>query len=193
MPIVVSRTPLEGVLLIDPPIFPDGRGFFMESWNHRAYSEAGIPYVFVQDAHSGSTQGVLRGLHYQDDTAPLCKLVRCTIGRVFDVAVDLRSGSPTFGHWFGVELTAENKRQVLVPVGFAHGFQTLSDYAEVQYKQTDFYTPSAERVLTWNDPDVAVRWPIADPVVSERDAGGGSFADYRRAPVFSYPVVTNTR
>lgn len=186
MSLVVTPTPLDGVLLVDPHVFPDGRGFFMESWNQRAYADVGIPHLFVQDAHSGSSRGVLRGLHYQDMTAPLCKLVRCTAGVVFDVAVDLRDGSPTFGQWFGIELSAENKRQVFVPIGFAHGFQTLSDYAEVQYKQTAFYTPPAEGVLAWNDPEVGVAWPIPDPIVSGRDARGRSLDEYRRNPVFHY-------
>jgi len=186
MPLVVTRTPLEGILLIDPVVFSDERGFFLETWNQQAYAAAGIADIFVQDAHSGSSRGVLRGLHYQDMTAPLAKLVRCTVGRIFDVAVDLRVGSPTFGRWFGTELTAESKRQVYVPVGFAHGFQALSDYAEVQYKQTAFYMPSAEGVLMWNDPDVAVSWPIEDALVSHRDARGATIADHRRAPVFRY-------
>ena len=186
MPLVVTRTPLEGVVLIDPVVFPDERGFFLETWNQRAYAAAGIPDVFVQDAHSGSSKGVLRGLHYQDMTAPLAKLVRCTVGRIFDVAVDLRAGSPTFGRWFGTELTAESRRQMYVPEGFAHGFQALSDYVEVQYKQTGFYTPSAEGVLLWNDPEVGIAWPLAAAIVSDRDAQGGSLGDHRRAPVFHY-------
>lgn len=184
--LTVSRTPLEGVLLIDPASFPDERGFFLETWNHRAYAAAGIPDLFVQDSHSGSTRGVLRGLHYQDMSAPLAKLVRCSVGRIFDVAVDLRAGSPTFGQWFGSELDAEGKRQMYVPVGCAHGFQTLSDYAEVQYKQTGFYTPTAEGVLMWNDPDVGVTWPIPDAIVSDRDGRGITLAHHRRSPVFRY-------
>lgn len=185
--LVVTRTLLEGVLLIDPPVFPDERGFFLVTWNQQAYAEAGIQETFVQDAHSGSYRGVLRGLHYQDMTAPMCKLVRCTVGRVFDVAVDIRVGSPTFGKWFATELTADNKRQMLVPVGFAHGYQAISDYAEVEYKQTGFYVPRAEGVLGWNDPDVAIAWPIAPPILSDRDARGVLLADHRRAPVFTYP------
>lgn len=184
---VVTRTPLQGVLLIDPPVFPDERGFFLVTWNQQEYVKAGIQQMFVQDAHSGSHRGVLRGLHYQDMTAPLCKLVRCTVGRVFDVAVDIRVGSPTFGRWFATELTAENKRQMLIPVGFAHGFQALSDYAEVEYKQTGFYSPRAEGVLHWSDPDVAVAWPITPPILSDRDARGVPLADHLRAPVFTYP------
>lgn len=186
MRLLVTPTPLEGLLQIDPVVYPDQRGFFMESWNHRAYSDAGVPHLFIQDSHSGSQRGVLRGLHYQNLTAPLTKLVRCTAGRVYDVAVDLRVGSPTFGRWFGIELTAENRTQVLVPVGFAHGYQTLSDYAELQYKQTGFWEPPAEGVLRWDDPDVGVRWPIVPPILSERDAHGGRLDDHRCAPVFTY-------
>jgi dTDP-4-dehydrorhamnose 3,5-epimerase len=184
--LVVTRTPLDGVLLIDPPVFPDERGFFLVTWNQQSYADAGILQTFVQDAHSGSHRGVLRGLHYQDMTAPLCKLVRCTAGRVFDVAVDLRVGSPTFGRWFATELSADNRRQMFVPVGFAHGYQALSDYAEVEYKQTGFYAPPAEGVLTWNDPAVGVDWPIAPPIVSDRDARGVLLDEHRRAPVFTY-------
>ena len=184
---VVTRTPLDGVLLIDPPVFPDERGFFLVTWNQQAYADAGIDQTWVQDAHSGSYRGVLRGLHYQDMSAPLCKLVRCTVGHVFDVAVDIRVGSPTFGQWFATELTSENKRQMLVPVGFAHGYQALSDYAEVEYKQTGFYSPAAEGVLLWSDPDVSVEWPISPPLLSDRDARGIALADHRRAPVFRYP------
>src|SRR5688572_4719772 len=147
MRITVTHTPLEGVLLIEGVVFEDERGFFMESWNQRAYAEAGLPHVFVQDAHSCSKRGVIRGLHYQDLSAPLAKLVRCTAGSIYDVAVDLRAGSPTFGQWYATELSAGNRRQLFVPVGFAHGFQALTDGTEVQYKQTGFYTPSAEGVL----------------------------------------------
>jgi dTDP-4-dehydrorhamnose 3,5-epimerase len=185
--LVVTPTPLEGVLLIDPPVFPDERGFFLVTWNQQAYADAGIVETFVQDAQSGSHRGVLRGLHYQDMTAPLCKLVRCSVGRVFDVAIDLRVGSPTFGRWFATELTADNRRQMLVPVGFAHGYQALSDYAEVEYKQTGFYSPRAEGVLLWSDPELAVAWPIAPPLVSDRDARGVPLANHRRVPVFTYP------
>jgi dTDP-4-dehydrorhamnose 3,5-epimerase len=186
MPIAITPTPLEGVVIIDPKVVEDERGFFMESWNARDFKEAGIADPFVQDSHSRSTRAVLRGLHYQDMTAPLSKLVRCTVGRVFDVAVDLRLGSPTFGKWFSVELSADNRRQLYVPVGYAHGFQTLSEVAEVQYKQTGFYAPSASRVLAWNDPDVGIAWPLADHLLSDRDMNGMTLRDYAAQPAFPY-------
>jgi len=130
----------------------------------------------------------LRGLHYQDMTAPMGKLVRCTLGRIFDVAVDLRVGSPSFGKWFAIELSAENKKQLYVPVGFAHGFATLSEYAEVQYKQTGFYSPPSEGALLWSDPDIGVDWPIANPTLSKRDRNGMSLKEYLKNPAFSWPV-----
>src|SRR5215831_14833430 len=138
----LSKTPLDGVLVIDVDHFKDERGFFMESWHKRDFAEAGLSFDFVQDNHSRSTYGVLRGLHYQDMRAPIVKLVRCTVGSVLDVAVDLRISSPTFGQAFTLELTAENKTQLFIPIGFAHGFETLSQVCEVQYKQTGFYEPS---------------------------------------------------
>jgi dTDP-4-dehydrorhamnose 3,5-epimerase len=131
-------------------------------------------------------RGVLRGLHYQDMRAPVAKLVRCTAGRIFDVVVDLRLGSPTFGRWVGVELSAEDKRQIFAPVGFAHGFQALADGTEVQYKQTGFYTPQAEGTVAWNDPELAIAWPLGDPVLSARDARAMSLREYRERPAFVY-------
>src|SRR5262245_32392002 len=172
MPLAVTTTPLEGVKIIDPVVIRDERGFFMESWNARDYAAAGIADQFVQDSHSLSSRSVVRGLHYQDMTAPLTKLVRCTVGSVFDVVVDLRMGSPTFGRWFSVELSAGNARQIYVPVGYAHGFQTLSDVAEMQYKQSGFYAPNASRVLAWDDPDVGIAWPLGDHLLSDRDLNG---------------------
>ena len=186
MPIAVTKTPLEGVVLIDPKVVQDGRGFFMESWHAREFADAGLSMSFVQDSHSRSGRGVLRGLHYQDMTAPMGKLVRCTAGRVFDVAVDLRLGSPTFGRWVGVELTADNKRQIYVPVGFGHGFQALSDVAEIQYKQTNFYNPVSEGTVAWNDRDIGIEWPIAEPILSPRDQRGVSLKDFALAPAFRY-------
>jgi dTDP-4-dehydrorhamnose 3,5-epimerase len=186
MALVVSSATLEGVLVIEPKVIEDARGFFMESWNQRDFAAAGIADEFVQDSHSRSGRSVLRGMHYQDMTAPMAKLVRCTAGSVFDVAVDLRLGSATFGKWFGVELSAANHRQLYVPVGFAHGFQVLSDVADVQYKQTGFYVPSASQVLAWNDPDVGVRWPVAECLLSGRDQHGMTLQDYLRMPAFTY-------
>jgi dTDP-4-dehydrorhamnose 3,5-epimerase len=186
MKITVTRTPLDGVLLVDTPYNRDPRGFFLEAWHERDYQEAGLALRFVQENHSGSERRVLRGLHFQNLSAPLAKLVRCSHGTIFDVAVDLRVGSPTFGRWFGVELDARSMRQIVVPVGFAHGFQALTERVEVQYRQTGFYTPAAETSIAWNDPDIAVAWPLADPVLSERDRHGLSLAQYLRAPAFTY-------
>ena len=180
----VIQTPLPDLVLVEIEYFQDGRGFFIESWHKRDFAAAGLDLEFVQEGHSRSGAGVLRGLHYQDLTAPMGKLVRCTLGRIFDVAVDLRLGSPTFGKWFSVELSADNKRQIYVPVGFAHGFATLSDVAEVQYKQTGFYIPSSEGTIVWDDPDIGVEWPIANPTLSKRDQNGMSLKEYLKNPAF---------
>lgn len=184
MKVQVHPTPLAGLVIVDVRCFSDERGFFMEPWNKRDFAQAGLDLEFVQEGHSRSRRGVIRGLHYQDMTAPMGKLVRCTVGRIFDVAVDLRVTSPTFGRWFGIELSADNKRQVYVPVGFGHGFATLSDVAEMQYKQTGYYTPPAEGGIAWNDPDLAIDWPISDPLLSPRDQYLMSLAQYRQAPAF---------
>lgn len=178
------KTPLEGLLVVEIEYFSDERGFFMESWHKRDFAKAGLDLTFVQEGHSRSKKNVLRGLHYQNMTAPMDKLVRCILGRVFDVAVDLRASSKTLGKWFGIELSDENKKQLYIPVGFAHGFAVLSDWAEVQYKQTGFYTPSAEGTVAWNDRDLAVSWPVANPILSERDKIGMSFSDYLKNPAF---------
>ncbi|TFZ03847.1 dTDP-4-dehydrorhamnose 3,5-epimerase [Ramlibacter humi] len=168
----VTPTRLPEVLVIEPRVFGDERGFFLESWNQRAFDEAvGRPVAFVQDNHSRSARGVLRGLHYQL-TQPQGKLVRVTSGRVFDVAVDMRKSSPRFGQWEGVELSAENHRQLWVPPGFAHGFVVLSERADFLYKTTDFYQPADEKALAWNDPHVGVQWPLEEigtPALSAKD------------------------
>ncbi len=164
----VIETDLPGVLIVEPKVFGDERGFFMESWNGRRYEEAGLPGSFVQDNLSFSAHGVLRGLHFQNPQ-PQGKLVSVLQGEVFDVAVDIRIGSPTFGRWAGVTLSAENKRQFYVPPGFAHGFVVTSETALFFYKCTDYYAPSAEGVVLWNDPDIGIGWPVAEPVLSERD------------------------
>ncbi len=182
----VTPTPLPGLRVLDLVCHGDERGFFMESWNRRDFVAAGLDEEFVQENHSRSTRGVLRGLHFQDATAPMAKLVRCTLGAVFDVAVDLRVGSPSFGRWFGLELSAENKRQLYVPVGFAHGFAVLGEAAEIQYRQTNYYAPRAEVSLAWNDPEIGVQWPVRDPVLSRRDAQGISLREYAKAPAFRY-------
>ena len=186
MKITVIKTPLDGVVFIDTAFFQDERGFFIESWHQRDYANAGLDMTFVQDGHSRSPRGVLRGLHYQDMTAPMGKLLRCTVGSIFDVAVDLRVGSPTLGRWAAVELTGENKRQLMVPAGFGHAFLALTDDAEVFYKCTGYYTPSAEGGVAWNDPDIGIDWPTAAPVLSQRDREQVSFQEYLRRPAFHY-------
>ena len=188
MDITVTRCRLEGVLLVDTDFFRDERGFFIENYHRRRFQEHGLTEDFVQDNHSRSSKDVLRGMHYQDMTAPMGKLVRCTAGAILDVAVDLRVGSPTFGEWISEELTEENMRQLYCPPGFAHGFLTLSESADVQYKCTGFYTPSAEGSVAWNDPEVGVRWPTGSPQLSNKDAAAPSLADYRRDPAFTYPL-----
>ena len=169
----IIQTKIADVLIIEPRVFEDNRGFFYESYNEKAFIEkAGIATHFVQDNHSRSTQNVLRGLHYQIQN-PQGKLVRVVVGAVFDVAVDLRKSSPTFGQWVGSLLSAENKRQLWVPVGFAHGFYVVSEVAEVLYKTTDYYAPQHERCVHWNDPELAIEWSlIGDPVVSAKDQAG---------------------
>jgi dTDP-4-dehydrorhamnose 3,5-epimerase len=180
----ITTTPLQGLLIVNIDHVADERGFFIESWHKRDFAEAGLPFEFVQDSHSRSSYGVVRGLHYQDMRAPMTKLVRCTLGRILDVAVDLRVSSPTFGKWFGIELSSENKIQLLVPVGFAHGFAALADVCEVQYKQTEYYQPETEGGLAWNDPDVGVKWPLPAPVLSRRDQNGLSLQEYLKNPAF---------
>jgi dTDP-4-dehydrorhamnose 3,5-epimerase len=164
------ETTLPGVWILEPRVFTDGRGFFMESYNRRVLASIGIDEQFVQDNHSRSRKGVLRGLHYQLGV-PQAKLVRVTRGRVFDVAVDVRRGSPGFGRWVGVELTEDNRRMIFVPRGFAHGFLVLSESAEFQYKCSDYYTPDEERGVAWNDPRIGIDWPLCglDPLLSARD------------------------
>lgn len=172
----VIPTEIPDVLLIEPKVFGDERGFFFESFNQRIWREkTGLERSFVQDNHSRSARGVLRGLHYQIEQ-PQGKLVRVVAGEVFDVAVDLRRSSPTFGRWVGVVLSAANKKQLWVPEGFAHGFLVLSESADFLYKTTDFYAPEHECCIRWDDPDLAVDWPLSgDPAVSEKDAGGRWF------------------
>ena len=172
---------MEGPLLMTPRCFGDDRGWFFESWNRRSFDEAvGETVVFSQDNHSRSIQGVLRGLHYQLAPEPQAKLVRATVGAIYDVAVDIRSGSPTFGAWVGAELSAENKSQLWIPEGFAHGFLTLSSVAEVQYKARGFWNKSCERAIVWNDADLAIAWPIerlegAEVSLSGKDAEASGF------------------
>ncbi len=169
----VFPTEIPDVVILEPRVFQDDRGFFLESFNAQAFADkAGITEQFVQDNHSRSTQNVLRGLHYQIEQAQ-GKLVRAVVGSIFDVAVDIRRSSPTFGQWVSCILTAENKRMLWVPPGFAHGFLVLSDVAEVLYKATDYYAPQHERSILWNDPALAIDWPLTDaPILSPKDLAG---------------------
>jgi len=168
----IIQTDIPEVLVLEPRVFADARGFFFEAYNERSFASAGISERFVQDNQSSSKRGVLRGLHFQVKQQQ-GKLVRVVSGEVFDVAVDLRKGSATFGKWVGVRLSSTNHNMIWVPKGFAHGFYTLSESAEVLYKVTDFYSPQHERTLMWNDPDVGVEWPIeGEPLVSEKDRAG---------------------
>ena len=164
----VSKTPIDGLLTIEPKIFADPRGMFYEVYSKNRYEEHGIP-CFVQDNHSVSKKGVLRGLHYQVNPGQ-GKLVRVTRGEVFDVAVDIRKQSPTYGKWWGLSLSETNNFQLYIPIGFAHGFCVLSESAEVLYKCSDYYSPENERGILWNDPDLAIDWPVKDPILSEKDA-----------------------
>lgn len=167
----ITKTKLDGVVVIEPAVFGDKRGFFMESWSKRAFAEAGLNYDFVQDNHSASTvKGTLRGIHFQRGEAAQAKLVRCTRGAVLDVAVDLRSNSPTYKQWISVELSEENKRQLLIPRGFGHGFLTLTDEVEFMYKADNFYAPEADGGIRWNDPELAVDWGIERPILSDKDS-----------------------
>jgi dTDP-4-dehydrorhamnose 3,5-epimerase len=183
---VLAGTPVAGPLLITPRVFGDERGFFFESWNQRAFvaaleADRQPAPQFVQDNHSRSSQGVLRGLHYQLPPHPQGKLVRCVLGEIFDVAVDLRRGSATFGQWVGARLSAANHQQLWVPTGFAHGFLTLSEHAEVLYKTTDFWSRDCECAIRWDDPQLAIAWPqlssSESPLLSEKDAAAPRFVD----------------
>jgi dTDP-4-dehydrorhamnose 3,5-epimerase len=178
-----TPTPIQGVMVIEPKVFGDDRGFFMESWNAAAFRDAGMDLSFVQDNHSRSSRGVLRGLHYQQP-GPQGKLVRVTAGAVFDVAVDLRRSSPTFGKWFGVELSAANKKMLYVPEGMAHGFLCLEDGTDFLYKCTSDYAPANEHSLLWNDPAIGIEWPLGDisPMLSVKDIAGLPLSE---APTFA--------
>ena len=170
------QTPIEGVLLIKPKVWGDARGYFVETWQQQRYEAAGINLPFVQDNHSMSTRGILRGLHYQK-TRPQGKLVYVSLGSVFDVAVDIRPGSATFGKWFGVELSQQNQWQLWVKPSLAHGFVVTSDIAHFHYKCTDYYCPEDEAAIRWNDPSIGIDWPIADPQLSAKDSVAPSWAE----------------
>ena len=172
----VIPTPLPGVLILRPRVFADDRGFFLETYNAARFREAGLPETFVQDNHSRSRRGVLRGLHYQEPSAQ-GKLVRCTRGAIWDVAVDIRVGSPTFAQWFGAELSEANREQLWVPEGFAHGFCALTEETDVIYKCTAPYDAKADRGIAWNDPELGITWPIAEPLLSPKDAAAPRLKD----------------
>jgi dTDP-4-dehydrorhamnose 3,5-epimerase len=177
----ITDTNLEGVKILEPRVFRDSRGFFLESYNQRTFTELGIPDLFVQDNHSRSERGVLRGIHYQL-IQPQGKLVRAVRGEIFDVAVDLRRSSPQFGRWTGVLLNEQTQNMLWVPAGFGHGFLVLSEVAEVLYKATDFYAPQGERSVLWNDPEIGIEWPALDaleggPALSAKDSAGKCLAE----------------
>jgi len=182
-------TRLPGLVILEPAVFPDERGFFCETYRRQWHAEAGIPAQdeFIQDNHSRSARGVVRGMHFHVGPG-VAKLVRCARGRVFDVAVDLRKGSPTYGQWEGVELDDEGMRMVYVPVGFAHGFCVLSDVADVLYKQTAYYDPAVECGIAWDDPEIAIQWPLpaGELIVSERDAAAPTLAEIAAELPFRY-------
>lgn len=174
-----TRLSIKDVILIEPDVFGDARGFFMETWHARKFAEAGIDAPFVQDNHSRSANNILRGLHYQV-RQPQGKLVRAIAGEIFDVAVDLRKRSPTYGQWVGAVLSSENKHMLWVPPGFAHGFYVTGDGAEVVYKCSEFYAPEYERSIRWDDPDLGIEWPLvggAAPILSAKDAAGSTFRE----------------
>lgn len=177
-----TKTPFDGLLILKPRIFNDNRGWFFESYNRDAFIKAGITETFVQDNHSRSSRGALRGLHFQSSPGQ-AKLIRCTQGRIWDVAVDIRPDSRTFGKHFGMELSAEEKLQVFIPIGFAHGFLVMSDWAEVEYKCSNLYDAATESGIQWDDSDLAVAWPLdgVSPIVSDRDRRNPSFAEFRKS------------
>jgi dTDP-4-dehydrorhamnose 3,5-epimerase len=185
MQISIESTHLNGVVVVVPEVFEDERGFFMEVFRKDQFEEIGLPSEFVQDNHSRSVRGVLRGLHFQFDP-PLGKLMRVTLGHAFLVAVDIRKGSPTLGKWFGIDASAENKRQVWAPPGFARGFFVLSDVAEIQYKCTGIYNPNGESGIRWSDPRIGIQWPEGNPILSEKDAAAQTLDEWLRRPESSH-------
>ena len=186
MDVRLINTDIPEVKLIETARFTDERGFFMESFHKQAFDELGIPSIYVQDNHSRSKKGVLRGIHYQDMTAPMGKLVRCTVGEIVDVAVDLRAGSPTFGKHVREVLSDANNRLLYIPEGFGHAFLSLSDRTDVMYKCTGFYSPSSEGTVVWNDPQLGIDWGLEDPIVSDKDGKGKSLEQYLAEPAYVY-------
>ncbi len=182
----IESTSLPGVQIFTPRVFKDTRGFFCESYNYDVWRAAGIDTVFIQDNHSRSVRHTIRGLHFQLPPAAQAKLLRVVRGAVWDVAVDIRKGSPTFGQWVGVELSEDNFRQLYIPEGFAHGFCVLSDVADVLYKTSRFYSPQHEHGVRWNDPAIGVTWPTDEPILSERDSKAQSLAEYLEKTPFIY-------
>lgn len=182
MQIRIESEHLNGLVVLVPEVFEDERGFFMETFRADQFKELGLPQEFVQDNHSRSQKGVLRGLHFQWGPPPMGKLMRVTYGSAFLVAVDIRKGSPTLGKWFGIEISAKNKKQVWAPAGFARGFYTLSDFAEIQYKCTGVYNKQGESGFLWNDPEIGIEWPDANPSLSEKDKNAQTFAQWLASP-----------
>ncbi|SUP44774.1 dTDP-4-dehydrorhamnose 3,5-epimerase [Veillonella criceti] len=181
----LTKTKLEGVIILEPKVFGDNRGFFMESWSKRQLEELGLYYDFVQDNHSSSTRrGTLRGIHYQKGEHSQAKLVRCVRGAVFDVAVDLRVKSPTYGQWIGVELSEKNKKQLLIPRGFGHGFVTLTDDVEFMYKADNYYCQESDRGILWNDPQIKIEWGIDEPILSEKDKRHPALSEINESELF---------
>jgi dTDP-4-dehydrorhamnose 3,5-epimerase len=181
MPLKIESKHLQDVAVIVPSVFEDERGFFMETYRTDQFRDLGLPDPFVQDNHSRSAKNVVRGLHFQWEP-PMAKLMRVTLGAAFLVAVDIRKGSPTLGQWFGVEISAANKKQVWAPAGFARGFCVLSDYAEIQYKCTGIYNNKAESGILWNDPEIGITWPVSDPVLSAKDAKAQTLKQWLASP-----------
>ena len=174
----LTKTKLDGVVILEPDVFGDHRGFFMESWSKCKMEELGLHYDFVQDNHSSSTvKGTLRGIHFQRGDKAQAKLVRCTSGAVLDVAVDLRRSSPTYKQWVAVELSAENKKQLMIPRGFGHGFVTLTDHVEFLYKADNYYTPEGDGGIRWNDPELGIDWGVAEPILSAKDSSSPFLKD----------------
>jgi dTDP-4-dehydrorhamnose 3,5-epimerase len=181
MQIRIESVHLDSVAVLQPEVFQDDRGFFLEAFRADQFRELELPHEFVQENHSGSTQGVVRGLHFQWDP-PMGKLMRVTVGRAFLVAVDIRKGSPTLGQWFGVEVSAQNHKQVWAPAGFARGFCVLSEFAEIQYLCTGIYNPQAESGIRWNDEAVGIDWPVSNPVLSTKDEQAQTLAEWLETP-----------